>query len=361
MAMKTFKVQAVANLLNIGADTVRRDVEEAGIDVQRQAGEGPRARLFTAENVFDLAAFRAKKTGFRAKKPIVITVYAPKGGVGKTTHTSNLMAIFSLLGFRVLGVDLDMQGNLTMSYGYETELTEEEAREFGVPTESIINYHFGHLLPLWDANNQPVNFQSVVKMPLGKNGPHLIPSEVTLDRLEALFALDGMMGKNPDHAIAKFLLAGRSGKIPDCPLSEYDIIIFDAPPAKNPVTRSALLASDYVLAPVSMERYSTKSVSYLARVLNELKEEHKRCPEMLIFGNFFDAGRLRVAAQMHRITNNYPGALMQANIATSEEFKKVGSTDDEIALPLAIARPNTTPAMQLRAVAQELIQRTGIL
>lgn len=359
--MKTFKVQAVANLLDVATDTVRRDAEEAGIEVQRQAGEGPRARIFTVENVFDLAAFRAKKTGFKAKKQIVITVYAPKGGVGKTTHTSNLMAIFALLGFRVLGVDLDMQGNLSMSYGYETELTDEEAREFGVPVESIVNYHLGHLLPLWDPNGQPVNFQKVLKKPLGENGPHLIPSEVTLDRLEALLSLDGMMGKNPDHAIAKFLMNGRTGKIPDCDLSQYDIIIFDAPPAKNPVTRSALLASDFVLAPVSMERYSTKSVSYLARVLGELKEDHKRCPEMLIFGNFFDVGRMRIAAQMHHITKNYPGALMTSHIATSEEFKKVGSTDDEIALPLAIARSTTASAAQLRAVAQELIQRTGIL
>lgn len=295
----------------------------------------------------------------------MITVYAPKGGVGKTTHTSNLMPLLSLAGLRVLGVDLDMQGNLSMSYGYETELTEQEAQELGVPPEALVNYHFGHLLPQWDNKaSGPIELSKVIKKPFGEHGPHLIPSEVTFDRLESVFTLDAIMGKNPDLAIAKFISDGRNGRIPGCDLSTYDVIIFDAPPSKNPVTRSALVASDFVLAPVSMEKYSTKSVSYLARILGEMQEVLGRHPELLIFGNFFDDARLRVAAQLLHITKNYPNSWMTSTIRTSEEFRKVLSTDDaedEVALPLAVGRPSTAAAEQLRALSQELIRRTGII
>jgi chromosome partitioning protein len=68
LSSKPFKVQAVANLLGITVDAVRRDSEEAGIQVARQAGDGPKTRLFTIQNIYELAAFRAKKTLIKPKK-----------------------------------------------------------------------------------------------------------------------------------------------------------------------------------------------------------------------------------------------------------------------------------------------------
>lgn len=360
MLRKPFKVQAVATLLGITVDAVRRDSEEAGIEVERQAGDGPKTRLFSIENVYELAAFRAKKYGTKAKKQVIFTVYAPKGGVGKTTQASNLMSILPLMGLRVLGVDLDFQANLSLSFGYDPELTRDEAAASNIPASTCVDYHFGHLLPQWQTNGQVLSLVDVIKMPYGEHGPHLIPSEVTLDRLEALFTLDAIMNKKPDLAIAKFLHEGRSGKNKAIDLSQYDVIIFDAPPAKNQTTRGALLASDYVVAPVSMEKYSTKSVSYLAGVLGEMQADVGKYPELVILGNFFDMTRVRVAAQVIMLTKQYPDSWLDKQISSSEEFKKVLSSE-ESGLPLALAKPSSSAAGELRAVAQALVQKMGIL
>ncbi|WP_423680193.1 MULTISPECIES: ParA family protein [unclassified Undibacterium] len=359
MSSKPFKVQAVANLLGITVDAVRRDSEEAGIQVARQAGDGPKTRLFTIQNIYELAAFRAKKTLVKPKKKVIMTVYAPKGGVGKTTIASNLSSIFPLLGLKTLVIDLDFQANLSMSFGYDAEMTHEEAIEVNKPVETCVDFHFGNLLPQWQQSTTP-SLDSVLKKPYGEFGPHLIPAEVSLDRLEALFTLDAIMSKQPELAIAKFLHEGRSGQNVNLDLSQYDIIIFDAPPAKNQTTRGALLASDFVLAPVSMEKYSTKSVSYLSKVLSEMESSLGKYPELIILGNFFDATRVRVAAQVLALTNQYKNAWLNKTIGSSEEFKKVLSSDD-YELPLALAKPSAQSALELRSVAQALIEKMGIL
>jgi chromosome partitioning protein len=356
---KTFKVQGVAKLLGISVDSVRRDADDAGLQIERQGGAGPKTRIFTIENVFDLAAYRARKYGLAPKVKRILTVYAPKGGVGKTTISSNIACILSLMGLRVLVVDLDFQANLTIAFGYDPELTPEEACAAGLPPSNCVEYHLGHLLPQWHQNGATQPFSKVIKKPFGDNGPHLIPSEVTLDRLEALFTVDAIMGKKPELAIARWLDEGLSGRNANLDLSRYDVVLFDAPPAKNQTTRGALLASDYTVAPVSMERYSTKSVSYLADVIGEMKDTYSKFPRLSVLGNFFDAKRVRVAAQVIALTSKYPEAWMDNQIGSSEEFKKVLDEDD--GMPLALARPTSAPAEELRAATRELVERMDLL
>jgi chromosome partitioning protein len=78
---KTFKVQAVAKLLGVSVDSVRRDADDAGLEIERQGGAGPKTRIFSTENIFDLAAYRARKYGVTPKVKRILTIYAPKGGV----------------------------------------------------------------------------------------------------------------------------------------------------------------------------------------------------------------------------------------------------------------------------------------
>jgi chromosome partitioning protein len=357
---KTFKVQAVAKLLGVSVDSVRRDADDAGLEIERQGGAGPKTRIFSTENIFDLAAYRARKYGVTPKVKRILTIYAPKGGVGKTTISSNIACILALMGLKVLVIDLDFQANLTISFGYDPELTPDEAAAAGVPQSICVEYHLGHLLPQWQQHHGGVqSLSDVVKKPFGENGPHLIPSEVTLDRLEALFTVEAIMSKKPELAIARWLEEGMSGRNLKLDLSQYDIIMFDAPPAKNQTTRGALLASDFAVAPVSMERYSTKSVSYLADVIGEMKNTYDKFPQLSVLGNFFDAKRVRVAAQVIALTSKYPEAWMDNQISTSEEFKKVLDEDD--GLPLALARPTSSAAEELRAATRELVERMGIL
>lgn len=353
MSKKFFKVQAVAAMLGVSVDTVRRDSDEAGIEVRRQGGDGPKTRLFSVENLFELAAFRIGKYGVRSARKLIFTIYAPKGGVGKTTTASNFACTLALKGFRVLVIDLDFQANLTIALGYDPELEHEEARELDLSEDMCVDYHLGHLLPQWPG--QKATLSQVLKKPFGEHGPHLIPSDVTFDRIEALFMVDTLMSKKPELAIARMLQEGFTGNNPNLDLSGYDIILFDAPPAKNHATRAALLASDYVVSPVSLEKYSTKSVSYLAGVLNEMKTDYNKFPELVILGNFYDMRRARVAGQVVALNKKYPGAWLEKQVSTSEEFKK--ALDDEEMMPLVLSRPTTSAAEQLRAVTGALVER----
>jgi chromosome partitioning protein len=352
---KTFKVQAVATMLGISADTVRRDSDEADIKVQRQGGDGPKTRLFTIENVFELAAHRRRKNGLIKRSPLIITVYAAKGGVGKTTSAANIGAAFALRGLRVLLVDLDFQANLTMAFGYDPEVTQEEANELGMDPGTVVKYHFGNLLPQWSKDGSVEPLATVIKKPYGEHGPHLIPSELGFDDLEAIFTLERLMERKPELAIATWLQKGLSGENANVDLSQYDVILFDAPPAKNQATRGAMLGSDFVVTPVSMERFSTKSVSYLAKVLGELQRDHGRFPRMITLANFYDMRRARVAAQVVALTTKYPDAWLEKQIATSEEFRKALS--DDVIMPVILSRPSSGPAEELRAVANALLEK----
>lgn len=357
MAKKTFKAQTASAMLGLSYDALWRTVQESGIEVMRQEN-GPKARVYSIEKLYDLAAWRASKSGTAGTKPlgrqIVMTVYVPKGGVGKTTISSNLACVLSMMGLRVLVIDLDFQSNLTLSFGYDSELTDEDLAKENLSAEQRIDYHFGHLIPGF--NSTAVPLRDILKMPYGPNGPHLIPADTYLDRLDSFLAVESLRSAGADLAFSRLLVNGRK---PGGEFADYDVIMFDAAPAKNQMTRNALLASDYVVAPISLEKYSTKSISYLAAVLREMQENAGRCPELVIVGNFFDPSRTRVLDQMGLIRNTYGGAWLEALIKRSEDFPKTLSALD-VEMPLCLSKPTSSAAVDIREVASRLLNRFGI-
>ena len=355
---KPFKVQAAAQLLGMTIDAVRRTVDESGVQVARQEN-GPRTRLFSIENIFDLARYRAQrrnkdKTGRR--KQVVATVYAPKGGVGKTTLATNLGTIFALKGYRPLVVDLDFQANLTLAFGYDSELTLEEAIEAGIRPADVVEYHFGNLMPNYPMGR--VTLPEVIKKPYGENGPHIVPADLTLDRVDTMLTYESLEGRNSRLSLAKLISDGQKQLDQHFDTSAYDIVLFDAPPAKNRITQGALLASDYVISPVSMEKFSTKALSYLSSVLTEMYNDFQRNPELIIVGNFFDPNRVRVMGQLATITQTYKDAWLERSIRRSEDFPRALDGDNE--LPLTLAKPSSQATAELRACAEALLERMGL-
>lgn len=352
---KVYKVQGVAQLLDTTVDSVRRYIDEAGMEIQR-AEKGAKTRLLTVENVYDLAAYKASKKKQLSKNPKkIITIWTPKGGVGKSTIAFNLSALFSLMGLKVLVIDLDFQSNLTLAFGYDSELSLEEAEASNISSGQVVEYHFGHLMPSWPQGR--VSLNKVLKKPFGENGPHLIPSDVTLDYVDAMLTFEALQNQSPDKKIAALFHEGISGRNPDFDLSVYDIILIDAAPAKNRATRGALLASDYVLSPVSMEKFSTKGLSYLSKVLNEIRESFNRAPELCVLGNFFDSSRIRIIKQLATITDHYQDSWLEATIRRSEDFPKLLASEESI--PLVLSKPSSDATGDLKKVAKALVDKMG--
>lgn len=357
MSTKPFKVQAAAQLLATSGDTVRRIVDESGIEVARQEA-GPKTRLFSIENIFELARYRAdRRSKTVKKKQVIATVYAPKSGVGKTTLASNFGTIFALKGLRTLIIDLDFQANLTQSFGYNSELTREEAVEAGIGQSRIVEYHFGNLIPNYPTGR--VTLQEAIKMPYGEYGPHIVPADLNLDRLDTILTYETLEGRNADLILAKLLKDGLTKKDPHFDSSDYDVILFDAAPAKNRVTRGALLASEYVISPVSMEKLSTKALSYLSSALTEMHDQFDRSPELIIVGNFFDPNRVHVLGELMTVTRTYRDSWLDRSIRRSEDFPKALTGESD--LPLVLSKPNSQAAAELRESADALLKRMGLI
>src|SRR5919197_1026492 len=144
-----------------------------------------------------------------AKGPTLSSVIAfanQKGGVAKTTTTLNLAVAFKEQGLRVLAVDLDPQGNLTMSQGFNPDSIERSMYDVLV-----------HRLPI-----EEVIQQAEVDVAVS-----------SLDLASAELALSSLIGR--ERALEKALAPIRE---------QYNYILVDTPPSLGLLTINALVASD---------------------------------------------------------------------------------------------------------------------
>ena len=353
--MITYRATSAAVALGLAPETVRRNADEAGVSLERKHSGATYTRIFKPDDLFHIAKWRMKKYGPKPSRSVTLSVWGPKGGIGKTTLSANLAVDLCLHGLRVLVIDLDFQGSLGLSFGYDSDITFEDAQEQGVSPDKVVEYTIGDIIPYI---NDPQPLEKVVKKPYGEDGPHLIPADIMLDHVGQLFLMRTLEGAHSDIFIGRWIQEGRSGLIKDCDLSQYDVILFDCPPAKNRLTRSALLASDHVISPVNFEIYSTKAISYLARVFTDMQKTHARHPSLTIVGNEHDPSRIRSSLHVASIARQYGDAMINQTIRRSEDFYK--ALDEEPRAPLLLARPKSPASEDIRKVTKILVNRVGI-
>ncbi len=164
----------------------------------------------------------------------VIAFANQKGGVAKTTTTLNLGVALAEKGLRVLAVDLDPQGNLTMSQGWNPD--EIDRSMFDVLV---------HKLPITE----------IVR----HNEIDVAVSSIDLAGAE--LALSSMIGR--ERALEKALLPVREG---------YDFILIDTPPSLGLLTINALVAATGVIVPVQCEYLSLRGLVQLENTLSMIRE-----------------------------------------------------------------------------------------
>src|SRR5215203_6776486 len=164
----------------------------------------------------------------------VIVFANQKGGVAKTTSTLNLGVALKEQGFRVLAIDLDPQGNLTMSQGMNPD--EIERSMFDVLV---------HRLPI----------QEVV------HSAELDVAVSSIDLAGAELALSSMIGR--ERALEKAMVSVRD---------DYDFILIDTPPSLGLLTINALVAANGVIVPVQCEYLSLRGLVQLQNTLEMIRE-----------------------------------------------------------------------------------------
>src|SRR3954471_8586518 len=167
-----------------------------------------------------------------------------KGGVAKTTTTLNLGVALAELGQKVLAVDLDPQGNLTMSQGWNPD--EIERSMFDVLV---------HKLPITE-----IIRTSEIDVAVS-----------SIDLAGAELALSAMIGR--ERALANALLPVREA---------YDWILIDTPPSLGLLTINAFVAATGVIVPVQCEYLSLRGLVQLENTLSMIREHLN--PEVAIQG-----------------------------------------------------------------------------
>jgi len=164
----------------------------------------------------------------------VIVLANQKGGVAKTTTTLNLGVAFSERGYRVLLIDLDPQGNLTMSQGLDPDTIEQSMFDVLV-----------HRLPM-----EQVIVQREVDVAVS-----------SIDLAGADMALSSQIGR--ERALEK-ALAPIKGR--------YDCIFIDTPPSLGLLTINAFVAATGVIVPVQTEYLSLRGLVQLENTLAMVRE-----------------------------------------------------------------------------------------
>ncbi len=307
-----------SKLLGLTTKTLRNLEEEFDLKIARVGQGAVAARMYSPEDLFNFIALRRDRGQVKGlPEPVVLSTYVQKGGTGKTTISVNLAISLSLLGLRVLLIDNDPQGDTSSMLGYDPDLTPDEMEQIGLDPDRAVTAHLGNLIPL-GSMFQKMDLEDVIKTPFGKNGPHLIPADDSLDEMDtALRAANGA-----DFRYSLFFTKAVRGEIPGCDLSKYDIIIIDNAPSSSMLSRNAMIAADMVVCPIRMDKFSIKALTRLQARMVEFEQDFNRSSTVVAVPTMFVRGRPRAQANLAKVTEVFAGQVSETLLYHSEDYTK---------------------------------------
>jgi chromosome partitioning protein len=342
--------QFAADCLGISTKALRSFEDEPGMQVRRELRGTVQARVYTPADLFKIASIRRTKGLTRTLgRQLTISTFVQKGGTAKTTTSVNLAMYLGFMGFRVLLIDNDPQGDATSMLGYDPDLTPDELKELGIPVDRAVEGSLGNVL----ATSQlfaAKGLDEVIKKPFGEFGPHLLPAEGVLEDLEIAISASA----NQDFRYALFVNKGRKGELPNADLRPYDIIIFDNAPSGSLMTRNSMVASDMILCPIRMDKFSCRALARLGHKLEKFAEEYNRAPDVAAIPTMFIRNRPRAVAHLAQLAQMFPGKVTEGKLYFSEDYSKALESGLPV-LGWKGASENSAGAM--RAVFGEVLDR----
>ncbi len=222
----------------------------------------------------------------------IVAVLNQKGGVGKTTVSTNLSHALTLAGKKVMAVDLDPQGHLSASLGL-----------FKQPKQGV------HEVLMGSADWDSVKVES-------REGLRLIPAGVNLREFE----------ESPGDFKQKMLrLSNALESVDHAP----DYMIIDCPPSSGILVANAILAVDEILIPVSGDYLSLNGLAHLMITLKRFDAvRHKPLQKKIVLSRFVARRRLSREV-LAKLMQYFPGIILQTSIreaAALAECPGVGRT-----------------------------------
>nr|WP_180936911.1 ParA family protein [Nocardioides ungokensis] len=252
--------------------------------------------------------------------PRVISMCNQKGGVGKTTTTINLGASLAEYGRRVLLVDFDPQGSLSVGLG--------------------LNPHEMDLTVYNLLMERDVSVDDVI-VPTGVPGMDLLPSNIDLSAAEVQLV----------HEVAREQTLQR---VLGPALANYDVVLIDCQPSLGLLTVNALTASDGVIVPLECEYFALRGVALLKTTIDKVRERLNPKLEIDgVLGTMFDGRTLHSREVMDRLVQAWGDKVFHTVIRRTIKF-----SDSTVAgEPITSYATTSTGAASYRQLAKEVLAR----
>lgn len=250
----------------------------------------------------------------------IISMVNQKGGVGKTTSTVSLGAALAGYGRRVLLVDFDPQGALSVALGvnaYELDLT-----VYNLLTQP--DCHIGDVILTTDVENLD-----------------LLPSNIDLSAAEVQLVSE--VGR--EHALARVLAPI---------LGEYDIVLIDCQPSLGLLTVNALTASQGVIIPMETEYFALRGVALLKDTIDKVISRLN--PGLQIIGvlaTMYDPRTLHSREVLQTVQQAFGDSVFETVINRTVKFPDAAVAGE----PITSFAPSSSGADAYRQLAREVLAR----
>ena len=250
----------------------------------------------------------------------VISMCNQKGGVGKTTTTISLGAALVEAGRKVLLLDFDPQGSLTVGLGFNAHEIEH----------SIYDVLMDREFALKD-----------VIMHTSVEGLDLAPANIDLSAAEMQLVTE--VGR--EQVLARALRTVRD---------DYDVVLIDCQPSLGLLTVNALTASDGVIVPLECEYFALRGVALLKETIEKVRERTN--PDLQIvglLGTMFDSRTLHGREVLQTLVQGWGDLVFHTVIRRTVKF-----SDSTVAgEPITEYAPSSPGADSYRQLAREVLVR----
>jgi chromosome partitioning protein len=253
----------------------------------------------------------------------VISMVNQKGGVGKTTSTVSLGSALADYGRKVLLVDFDPQGALSVALGMNPN--EMDLSIYNLLTQS--DCHIGDVI---------VN----TRVP----GLDLVPSNIDLSAAEVQLVSE--VGR--EYALQRVL----------APIIEdYDIVLIDCQPSLGLLTLNALTASTEVIIPMETEYFALRGVALLKDTIDKVVSRLN--PELRILGvlpTMYNPRTLHGREVLESVTGAFGDTVFSTTINRTVKFPDSAVAGE----PITTFAPTSSGAQAYRRLAREVIARSTV-